>query len=161
LEATESADLLECTRLEADDDRILGQQPLRAGDDVVAAIPPGALELAHDPDAPAQDVDRLLEPRLAAARRVVADHERPVTRRMDVELDEVGAKLDGALECGQRVLRVLRRGSAVRDHEDAHSRARFDTEIRLLPRAAVRLRREVGELHEVGDHRQILRVTCQ
>jgi len=47
----------------------------------------------------------------------VGDEELPVARRVHVELDEVGAELDRALERGQRVLRELPRGAAVRDHE--------------------------------------------
>ena len=56
------------------------------------------------PIRPRTELDRLLETRLPAARRVVADDERAVGSGMDVELDEVRAELDRALERGQRVL---------------------------------------------------------
>src|SRR4029079_4285181 len=42
-----------------------------------------------------------------------------------VELDEVGAELDGALERGEGVLGMLRRGSAVRDDDHLASRRRI------------------------------------
>src|SRR5207247_8309072 len=62
------------------------------------------------------DLDRLLEPWLAPARRVVRDDERALRIAVHVELDEVGAKLDRALEGRQGVLGALERGPAMSDH---------------------------------------------
>jgi hypothetical protein len=116
LDPAQAAHLLEGSRLEAEDDRIVRQQPLHLLDDPVAAVAPRRLELAHDPDPSGAELDHLDETGLAAARHVVADDGAPVGRRVDVQLDEIRAELDRALESGQGVLGQLRRGTAVRDH---------------------------------------------
>ena len=35
---------------------------------------------------------------------IVVNDDNPVPRRVHVQLDSIGSKLDGALECGERVL---------------------------------------------------------
>ena len=98
----------------------------RARDDVVATVAGRALQLDHHPIRPRVSSTRLLERRQACSpsRRVVGDHELTVGSRPDVELDEVRADLDRALERGQRVLRQVPRRAAVRDHERGHGSSR-------------------------------------
>jgi hypothetical protein len=46
---------------------------------------------------------------------VVVNHDNPIERRVHVQLDTIGSKLDGAVECGERVLGMALVGSAVCD----------------------------------------------
>lgn len=45
----------------------------------------------------------------------MVNHDDPVPRRVHVQLDPIGSKLDGALECGERVLGVALVRPAVGD----------------------------------------------
>jgi hypothetical protein len=47
----------------------------------------------------------------------MGDHDVSVSRAMQVDLDHVGALLDGQCVGRQRVLGPLARGAAMRDHE--------------------------------------------
>ena len=46
---------------------------------------------------------------------VVVNHDNPIVRRVHVQLDTIGSKLDGAVERGERVLGMALVGSAVGD----------------------------------------------
>ena len=128
---------------ERDDDGVGREEPHRPGDDVVAAVEPGALQLGHDADSPGGQLEHLLEgrdpelPQLdqrACPERpagggepvepeVVEDDEPAVARGLDVELDVVGADLDRALERGEGVLELVVRRAAVGDDDHARSRS--------------------------------------
>ena len=94
-------------RLEANDDRVVVEQLERPLDDLVAAVAVRRLQLDHDADAAAAQVEHLRERRVGgapAAGPVVGDDELAVGPGVHVELDVVGAELDRALERRQRVL---------------------------------------------------------
>ena len=123
--------------LEADDHRVLVEQRERPLDHPVPPVAVGRLQLDHHPDPAPTEIEHLGERRkgLAASRPVVRDDELTVRPGMHVELDEVGADLDRALERRQRVLRQLRRGAAMGDHERARhpaSRRRRTTSTSIV-----------------------------
>jgi putative spermidine/putrescine transport system substrate-binding protein len=103
----ERAGGLEGCALERDEHVVGAEHPHGARDDVVTAVPIRRLQLDHDRDAVPHQVERVLERGVDAAAlgAIVRDHEATVHIGVHVELDEVRAKLDRALEGGQRVLR--------------------------------------------------------
>ena len=68
------------------------------------AVAPRILQLAHDPDPAAEELDRIFETRLAAEWAVMADDERAIRSGVHIELDEVGSELDRSSEGRERVL---------------------------------------------------------
>src|SRR5207302_1126530 len=80
-------------------------------------------------DPAAGEVEHVVELRQRgpAARRIVRHDELAPLVRVDVELDEVRADLDRALECRQRVLRELVRRAAVRDDQHQPSTRRISS----------------------------------
>ena len=148
----ERARLLERRALEADERVGVRQEANRARDDVVAAVAARGLQLDHDADASAHQIERLLEGRVvtAGARRLVRDDEPSLGVGVHVELDIVGADLDRALERGQRVLGQLGRGAAMR--YDKHRRI-SSTSMRSTSSSASRSRSRV-ERPELRDHAQ-------
>ena len=123
---------LERAALEGDEHVVVVEQPQRALD----RVPARALQLHHQADAAAAEVDHLGERRVGdAATWAVVRHLEVVP---DVELDEVGADLDRALEGRERVLRQVGRGAAVGDHE--HSRSRSGTSMRSTSSSAAAIR---------------------
>ena len=115
---------------------VLAEERDRPADDVVPPVEVRALELRHDPDPPARQLDDVLERRdsvlaqlgeRTAAKRpaerrqpveveIVEDDEGAVGRGLHVELDEVGPQLDRPLERRERVLALVGGGAAMGDH---------------------------------------------
>src|SRR5579863_9946519 len=89
-------------RLEADDHRIVVEELKCPLDDSVAPVAVWGLQLDHHPNSSTAEVEYLCkcrEPRLPAG-PVVAHHQLAVGSSVYIELDKVGANLDGPLERG-------------------------------------------------------------